>query len=145
MDPELVDLASAAASSVVKLLATDAWEKAKLGIAKLWRRVHPDRGEAIEKDLVQARTELLSALSEGEEKAKELQSVLTDEWQGRLRHLLAVNPQLAADLRRLLDTDLTPALSAAKNVMGTAITVTAKAKGKARVYQVGQGEQNVND
>lgn len=48
-------LTSVAANVVVKLLTTDAWQKAKSGMVALWRRAHPEPSESIERDLTDAR------------------------------------------------------------------------------------------
>jgi hypothetical protein len=61
MDPELLALASTAAITVVKLLTTDGWEKAKQGLGKLWRRVQPERAERIEAAVFDSREDLLTA------------------------------------------------------------------------------------
>jgi hypothetical protein len=41
VDPELTALTSTAATTVMKLLATAAWERATSAVGRLWRRVHP--------------------------------------------------------------------------------------------------------
>ncbi|MGH3688008.1 MAG: hypothetical protein ACRDSM_23780, partial [Pseudonocardiaceae bacterium] len=61
MDPELTALTAMAATTVVQLLATTAWEQAKNAVGELWRRVHPDRAETVQAELEETRLELLTA------------------------------------------------------------------------------------
>lgn len=140
MDAELVALASVAASTVVKLLATDAWEKAKTAIGTLWRRVHPERADAVEAELVETRADILAATESGDEESEQ---ALIGEWQSRLRRLLSANPELAVQLRQVLDEQLIPALPGARSWSGS-VDLRATASGHGRVYQVGQGELNVS-
>src|SRR5688572_21752171 len=120
VDP--IGLATAAATSIVGLLATDAWEKAKDVIGALWRRVHPDRAETVLAELAETRAEVVAARTSGDEQAER---ELTGEWQGRLRRLLAADPDVAAELTRLLDEVLRPALAQAT----TTVTMHATAYG----------------
>ena len=142
MDAELVTLAGSAASTVVTLLATDAWEKAKAAMGALWRQVHPDRAEGVEADLVDTRVQVLAARADRDAEAEQ---ELVAEWQGRIRRLLAADPAVAAELRRLLDTELTPALPAGSQVWTGDVHMDATATGHARIYQVGQGTQHITD
>ncbi|MGW6915939.1 hypothetical protein ACWGB8_19305 [Kitasatospora sp. NPDC054939] len=120
MDAELVALASSAATTMVGLLATDGWEHAKQGVAALWRRARPEQAETVEAELVDTRTELLTARRAGDEQAEQ---DLTAEWRARLRRLLAADPALEHELRALLAELGTPpdaALSARVEMHGTA-------------------------
>jgi len=85
-------LAATAATTLVASLATDGWERAKSAMGGLWRRVYPDRADAVEADLVDIRAEVLAARAAGDEQAEQ---VLADEWRSRLRRLLASDPRLA--------------------------------------------------
>ncbi|WP_423834872.1 hypothetical protein [Streptomyces manipurensis] len=60
MDAELVALTSSAATTVVGLLATDAWEQTKLAVARLWGLSRPEQAETVEAELVETRAELLA-------------------------------------------------------------------------------------
>ena len=122
------------------LLVTDGWRQVTTGMGALWRRVHPaERGDAIEADLTEARDELLAA------RTTDAGEALTAEWQARLRRLLATHPELAAELRRLLDEEWTPALPAGTRSWAGAVTMHATASGHGRTYQVGQGEQHIHE
>src|SRR5213080_4566391 len=110
VDPELAELTSAAAIAATKLLVTDGWEAVKNALVSLWRRAHPD--------LAEARADLVA---DGRTETESLQQALAAEWQGRLRGLLMANPELAGELRRILDGEFRPALdksgvSATQNV-----------------------------
>lgn len=94
-----MELAGTAGSTIVTLLATDAWEKTKTAVGGLWKRVHPGRAGAVEADLVEARTEVLAARAAGD---AQTERDLTAEWQGRIRRLLAADSGVAAELRQVL-------------------------------------------
>ncbi|QMU76738.1 hypothetical protein GXW83_14305 [Streptacidiphilus sp. PB12-B1b] len=109
MDSELVMLASTGATTVVALMATDAWEQARAAMVSLWQRVHPDRVATLEAQLAEGRSALLAARETGEDTVPQ---ALVSEWNGRIGRLLAVEPQAAGYLRQLIDEQLTPALAA---------------------------------
>ena len=134
MDPELMALASTVGTTVVGLLATDAWEKAKSALGGFWRRARPDQAETVDAELVTARDELLAARAAGDTTVEES---LVGEWQTKVRRVLGADPRLAAELRRLLDEELTPAMRAAGP--GT-VTMTATARDHGRVYQAGRDQ-----
>ena len=138
MDAELVELAGTAGTTIVALLATDAWEKTKTAVAGLWGKVHPQRTETVAAELVEARADLLDARAGGD---IDTQQALIGEWQSRLRRLLAADPAVAGDLRRLLG-DLTPALPAGQVWTGE-VTIRATASGHGTNNIVGQGTQNI--
>lgn len=142
MDAELVTLAGTAASTVVTLLVTDGWEKAVAAMGELWRRVHPDRAAAVEADLADARTEILST---PESRAARAERALVTEWQARIGRLLSADPALAGELRRILDTDLRPALPADAPTWTGDVRMSAHAQDQARIYQVGQGSQHITE
>lgn len=99
MDPEITGLAATAGTTLVTLLATDAWQGARDGVVALWRRTHPDRADAIGGELDASREELVSAQTNGD---AETEAELRADWQGRLRQLLTTRPELAEELRALL-------------------------------------------
>lgn len=136
MDAELVALASTAASTAVTLLVTDGWERVTVGLASLWRRVHPDRPQVIEGELLEARTALLEADRTGDTTIAE---DLVVEWRNRLRRLADADAEAAAELRRLVTAVLEPAL-AESGSRGPSITMTAVASDHGRVYQAGRDQ-----
>ncbi|MFG1678294.1 hypothetical protein [Micromonospora sp. NPDC049282] len=140
MDPQLWALANAASTTFVALLATDAWSTAKSTVDTFWRRFHPERAEVIEAELVDTRADLVAA-SEADRVG--LQADLSQQWQHRLLRLLAREPAAEAELRRLLDEELLPALPTSDRNWHGDVTQRATATGHSRVYQVGQGDIHV--
>jgi hypothetical protein len=134
MDSELMALTSTAATTVVQLLATAAWEQAMSAVGALWRRVHPQRAETVQAELEDSRAEVLAARQVGDE---QVEQALVGEWQGRLRRLVAADPQLVDDLRRVV-TELHLALADADSPQGATITMQAMAFGSSRVNQAGR-------
>jgi transketolase len=104
MDPLVVT----AGTALVAAMATDAWQQARSAALELWRRVHPERVPAIEGELAEVRQEVLTARSNQDGRAEE---VLAEDWQRRLERLLRTDPELAQELRRVLDEQLAPLLS----------------------------------
>lgn len=133
MDVQLAELASTAASTVVKALATDAWEQMKSALGSLWRRVHADRAETVEAELVEARAELLAARDNGDD---QIESGLIGEWAGRLRRLLVANPDLVVELRAIVAA--LPSTPAAVDGQSGQVEMRALASGQGRVYQAGR-------
>lgn len=139
MDPELGKLVSTAATTLVTALATGTWELAKQGIGSLWRRVHPDRSEAVEAELMEARDQLLAARRAGDE---QIEHDLVDEWQSRLRRLLVTAPQLADELQHWNDQLLAAVVEAGGQI--GRLDMRARASGHGRVYQAGR-DQHINE
>ncbi|MFF0571998.1 hypothetical protein ACFYT7_30780 [Streptomyces sp. NPDC004041] len=127
MNPELAALAQSAGATLVGLMATDAWERTRDGIVTLWQRARPERADAVAVELTSTREDLASDSSaEGE---------LAAEWQGRIRRLLTERPQVAEELRELLDELAPGALTAAAPVVQR-----ASADGHSRIYQAGRDQ-----
>lgn len=136
MDPELTALAATAAATLVQLLATDAWTKAKDAAGTLWRRVRPERAERIEAAVQDSREDLLAALERGDEGAGQ---ELVRQWDAQLRGLLAAEPQAGDLLRELLQWELRPALIAASGpqAIATATTIRADARDHSQSFAAG--------
>ncbi|WP_202495725.1 hypothetical protein [Streptomyces sp. SID4982] len=124
-------LAGTAGTTLVTLLTTEAWQRARDGIASLWRRAEPERAEAISTELEVTRTDLLTAQAGGDFHS---QSELGAEWQGRIRRLLVTHPEEAAALRALI-SELEPLAPVAPTV-----TQHATASGHAHIYQAGRDQ-----
>lgn len=141
MDPELVGLASAAAATVVHLLTTADWERAQTSMGVLWRRVYPDRANRVESELEESREELLAARQDADDPAaaERVEAELVGEWQGRLRRLLAAEPGLAAELRRILADDLGPEPPHSRNE--SSVRVSVRASDSSRVYVAGRDQR----
>ncbi|MFH8368911.1 hypothetical protein [Streptomyces sp. NPDC018031] len=136
MDPQLADLARSAGTTVVALMATQAWESARDGVLSLWRRFQPERADGVGDELEAGRADLLLAREAGDE---ESEAELAAEWQGRLRRLLVARPEVADELRRLLD-ELTPRLPEDARPAVGEIHLRAEASGNGRVYQAGRDQ-----
>lgn len=136
MEPEIAALADSVGSTVVTLVATDAWQRLRDGMIALWRRTYPERAEAVGVELDSTREDVMAARAAGDPQAEE---ELHGEWQGRLRRLMTADPSVANDLRRLLDEisrstgDSSPSTSS--------IRMRASASGHARVYQAGRDQR----
>ncbi|MFD9479466.1 MULTISPECIES: hypothetical protein [Streptomyces] len=135
MGPEIVALASSAGTTIVTLMATDAWQRVRDGVASLWRREHAQRAEAVAAELDVTREDLLAAVETGD---RDVERELRAEWQGRVRRLLAARPEVAEELQGLLE-ELGPRADAAR-----AITQHATASGRARIYQAGR-DQHISE
>ncbi|MFI9030263.1 hypothetical protein [Streptomyces sp. NPDC053560] len=132
MDPEIATLAGTAGTTLVTLMATEAWQGVRDGVVGLWRRARLDRADAVSAELEAAREDLLAARDSADEETEE---ELRRDWQGRIRRLLAARPDVADDLRALLD-EVSPDAAPAAPV----ITQHATASGSARVYQAGRDQ-----
>jgi hypothetical protein len=104
MDP----LELAVASAVVSALATDAWQQARDAMVRLWRQARPAHVPAIEADLDDTHAEIAAAPGDAAEQA------LVADWELKLRRLVAADPGVALELRRVLDEELTPLLPPAE-------------------------------
>ncbi|MER7485962.1 hypothetical protein ABTY20_08660 [Streptomyces sp. NPDC126497] len=134
MDPEIAALAGTAGTTVVALMATNAWEAARDGMVALWRRFQPARAEGIGEELEAGRADLLLARRAGDTGSE---AGLTAEWQGRVRRFLLAQPEAADELRRILD-ELSP--SVPEDPGPGQIRLQARASGSARIYQAGRDQ-----
>ncbi|MFI8889244.1 hypothetical protein [Streptomyces paradoxus] len=119
-------------------MATDAWQRTRDGVTALWRRVHPERVDAVAGELDLTREQILAARNDGDAQTED---ELRAEWQGRVRRLLLADPGVVEDLRALLDE-----LSPESSVNGETYNVQmhAHATGHGRVYQAGR-DQRINE
>jgi hypothetical protein len=62
MDPEIAALAGTAGTTVVTLMAGDAWQRTRDGVVALWRRVHPERADSIDAELEATRSDVAKYL-----------------------------------------------------------------------------------
>lgn len=131
VDPELAALAQSAGTTVVTLVATDAWHRTRDGLARLWRRAQPERADTVTAELEVCRADVLAAVAAGDQ---ETLGELASQWQGLMRRLLLAHPEAAAGLRALL-AELDPEGTAAQR-----FTQRATASGQARIYQAGRDQ-----
>jgi hypothetical protein len=137
MEAELVALASSGASTLVALMATDAWGQAKRAVASLLAHSRPEAVPVIEGELEESRRELAAARDRHDGEAEE---ELVAQWKGRLRRLLVTDPDIASALRAVVDE--LEASASRLNLRTRSIKMDAKASGHGRVYQQGQGVQH---
>ena len=81
-----------------------------------------------------SRAEVLAARQGGDE---QVEQALVSEWQGRLRRLVAADPHLADELRRMV-AELRPVLADADPPQHTTITMQATTFDTSRVNQAGR-------
>ncbi|MGW1714382.1 hypothetical protein [Streptomyces sp. NPDC002156] len=139
MDP----LAVAVGTALVGAMATDSWQQAKRALVALWRRVRPEaEADTVGAEFGQARTRLLAALEGGAVQGapSPVVSALETDWQFRLHLLLREHPDLAGELRRVLDAELTPLLPEEDGTRGGTVVMKAQASGSGRVYQAGRDQ-----
>ena len=98
---ELAALASVASARLIDLVATDGWAAVRASVVSLWRRSHPER---VEEELGEVRDRLLE--TQGGDDDPQLRALLVAEWQARLALLLATQPDLADEVRRLISEEL---------------------------------------
>ncbi|MFI1335377.1 hypothetical protein ACH4U7_35760 [Streptomyces sp. NPDC020845] len=139
MEPQIADLARTAGSTVVALMATDAWQRARERIVALWRRAQPDRADGIDGELETTHDDLLAARDAEDSEDEETRRELSEEWAGRMRRFLVAHPEFVEELRRILD-ELSPALPGNDQAMNTTIHMRAEASGSGRVYQAGRDQ-----
>jgi hypothetical protein len=134
VDLELTALMTTAATTLVNLLTTDGWERAKLAAGALWRRAHPERVEMIEAELGETRTAALCARQAGD---KQSEQTLISEWNSRLQRLVAVDPSVVDKLRRLVKEWESSASTGGDTCIGR-VDMRARATDHSRVTMAGR-------
>jgi hypothetical protein len=138
MEPDLMTLTSSAATTLVRLMTTDGWDRFKAAIMSMWRRAQPERAETVDADLAAARLELLTANEAHDEQAE---VDLVGEWRSRLQRLVIGDPELQHELRTLVE-EYRPAVAEVETTRIGSVKMEAKATGHGRVYQAG-GDQKI--
>ncbi|MFE2994837.1 hypothetical protein ACFXG4_07485 [Nocardia sp. NPDC059246] len=136
MDP----LVLAAGTALVTAMATDGWTQARDAAVDLWRRVHPQRVPAIQEELEEVRGELLLAREAGDHTTEH---ELVVDWQRRLHRLLNDDPNLSAEIRRVLDDQLLPLLPTVEQTTVQEIVQHATASDNAMIFQAGRDMHNI--
>src|SRR5215472_17009725 len=95
----LVALAALAGNTVVSAAATDAWDAARRGFARLLGRGNPKQEQLAEQRLEETRQQLTRVAGAASEQAR---AALAERWAGRLADLLEEDPGVEADLRALV-------------------------------------------
>lgn len=96
----LVALAAAGGTALVEAATTDAWGRAKAGFARMLGRGDEGRTAVIEGRLESTRAELAPLTGQDLVQTREARAA---EWATRLRDALEEDPDLAAELRAVLD------------------------------------------
>jgi hypothetical protein len=110
LDPDIAALASAAATAVVTAMAKESWERVSGAVARLWRGASAQRVEHVRTALEHSRQDLVESRSDrAADDDIVVEAELVAEWQGKLRRLLAEHPEIAAELRQILELDAEPA------------------------------------
>lgn len=117
MEAELAALVSSGATTLVGLMASDAWTQVRDRVAALFGRAGSE--DAAAEELRRSQQDLLAARAEGDEAAvaEDIEAV----WQSRLRRVLRTDPAAADELRRLLD-ELAPMAGAQTAVARNSIS-----------------------
>jgi hypothetical protein len=136
MDPQVLELARTAGTTVVALMATDVWQRTREGVVALWRRVHPAQADEVGSELEQLRAEVLAAREEGDAFSEQ---ALAGEWQGRLRRLLTAEPGIGRELLRVLE-ECRALLPFGQEVPPPVVHMRAEVSGNGRVYQAGRDQ-----
>jgi hypothetical protein len=134
MGPEIAELARTAGTTVVALMAGQAWESARDGVVALWQRFQPARAEAVGGELEATRDDLLRARESGD---TDTEGELAAEWQARVRRLLLAQPEVADELRRIL-SELSPQFLEQRPTVD--VRLRAEVSGSGRVYQAGRDQ-----
>lgn len=137
MGTDLSALWSAAATTLVTLMATDSWKRVKVGFAALWRRARPEQAAAVEADLEAAQATAVAAGRNGDE---ETLAELATEWRSRLQRLAGRDEELQAEVRRLLE-EFRPLLPSEPT---GPVVMIARASGGSRINQAG-GNQSITE
>jgi hypothetical protein len=137
MDPELMSLASTAGATLVALMTTDAWKRAKGAVIDVWRRHRPGAVTNLEADLDEVRAEVLATKNHPAEDAA------VASWENRIAmHMLKLS-QTPASLSSLVGELNSILLSEQSRTPGIYIDVSTSGSGRTNV--LGQGQQfNLN-
>ncbi|MFF7021772.1 hypothetical protein ACFY97_12225 [Streptomyces klenkii] len=96
----LEGLAAAGGSAVVGAAATDAWNTARAGVARLLGRGDHDQEQYAIERLDRTATEIARAADGGRQ---QLRDKLRNRWTGQLEILLEEHPEAAHELRELIE------------------------------------------
>jgi hypothetical protein len=131
MDPVVLAFGPA----LVGAIATDTWPRVREAVTGLWRRVHPrQKADDIGTELDELREQVLQARRDGDAGTER---ALEGAWQLRLQQLLRADPDLAAELQRVLDQVLTPALTPAEQTRIENIIMTGSSHDSSTFTQIG--------
>lgn len=140
MDDELTIFAQTAGTTLVALMATDAFQRAKQAVVELWRRVRPPETAAVGDQMEATRAALMQARTQGDE---ERERELAAWWQERLATLFAADPCAIGTLHQVL-TEVVPDRPDRDRTRIGSVRITAKARDRARDFQAGRDQHIVD-
>ncbi|GAA1199653.1 hypothetical protein GCM10009654_65250 [Streptomyces hebeiensis] len=140
MDDELTIFTQTAGTTLVALMATDAFQRAKQAVVELWHRVRPADTAAVSDQMEATRAALMQARTQGDTEREE---ELATWWQDRLAVLFAADPCAIDTLHRAL-TEVVPDVASHEHTRIGSIRITAKARDRARVFQAGRDQHIVD-
>ena len=131
MDPIVLAFGTA----LVGAIATSTWQQVREAVAGLWRRGHPrQKADDMGTELDELREQVLMARRDGDTGTER---ALEGAWQLRLQQLLRADPALAAELQRVLDQVLTPALTPDEQARVGNIIMTGSSHDSSTFTQIG--------
>jgi hypothetical protein len=135
LDADIADLVTSGATTLISLMVTDAWGRAKEAATSLFTRRQPALVDSIETELEETRHQVLTA-REANDSQTEVELML--EWKSRLRRAVATDPDLITELGSFVSKYGVSAV----NANDATIQVIGNASDRARIYQQGQGTQH---
>ena len=119
----------AAGTALVGAMAADAGQQVHAAVVAVWRRIRPEAAGTVGAELESTRAQVLAARQAADE---DTEQALVGTWRLRVQELLDQDPAAAAELRRLLDEHLMPALAPNEQEVVRSIVQKATASGSAR-------------
>ncbi|MET8371779.1 hypothetical protein [Micromonospora profundi] len=133
MDPEFAALAAAGAQTIVTLVATEGWERAKELVVGAFARRGDVTSQGIGSELQRSHDLISAADSSNDRSVREQEQA---RWDARLRLLMLEDPGAVPIVGELVRS------AGVANVSSTGtIKMQARASGQARIYQQGHGNQ----
>ncbi|MFI0577448.1 hypothetical protein [Streptomyces tendae] len=126
---EILQMATPAAQALLSCMVSDAWQATKGKFAKLLGRDIEGEVQIVESDLEESRRGILENSSVSSE-------VTTEVWKARFRQALIANPEMADDLRALLNE-----LGVNADASNGNVSQTAVARDNSVVFQQASGVQ----
>ncbi|MCX4469539.1 hypothetical protein OOK41_04360 [Micromonospora sp. NBC_01655] len=135
MEPELVALATAGATTVINAMASEAWSQVRASFARIFAKQDAAVEAAVVHELEEAREALLTTQPHNDA----LRERLTQQFASQLQMQLLTSPQTREQARKLVSEFGDRAGSA--DAAARDVRLDAVARDSGRVYQVGQGNQ----
>ncbi|MFJ4849199.1 hypothetical protein [Streptomyces sp. NPDC088733] len=131
MSAEVEVLASTAATTLIGLMTTDAWQQARTAISRVWRKSRPEQADRVNADLDEAQLMVTQARQNDDDS---LEAAVLAEWQGRMLRLALTDSSARSDLKaavRQLE-------GLARQTAPRSVSMRADARDHARIYQSAQ-------